>query len=668
MVTHRVQSQSNGAAPAATHPSATLMFAALAQLDEGVIVADADGRITFVNEAAARLHGMARLDVTPEHYAASYQLLTEDGAPYPSTELPLARAVLRGETVIDARWRIRRPDGSEISAVGSARPVLAPGGEQLGAVLTVRDDTLRIRAEQVARSASAMLNAVSDERARATGILEQMADAHFVLDAEYRFVSVNAASERTLRRRREELIGRCIWDVFPKAVGGAFDDAYRTVMNDRVEVHLVNAYTDDELDIVAEVDAYPTVDGGVAVFWRDIGPRVRAEEGLRASEKRLRELFEQAPVAVAVMSGPDHIYTTVSPLYARTPGLGRPLIGRSMREAFPEVAATGYIEAMDRVYRTGIPFAATERQVMLARPGDGALEEHFFNIGFQPLRDSQGRVYAVASVAYDVTDHVRARREADLARVDADRQRHAAQAANMAKSEFLSTVSHELRTPLHAIAGYTELLTMGLRGPLSEPQRHDLERIRQASEHLLGLVTDVLNFARVEAGHVEYNLVEVEFATLLAELAPLVMPLLEAKQLTFDRDGCADDTPDQPHRVYTDPEKLRQILLNLLSNAIKFTDVGGRVSISCHSSEDDPLTRVDVRDTGRGIPADQTERIFEPFVQVDRHRTPGSQQGVGLGLSISRDLARAMGGDLTVTSVVGEGSTFSLTLPRAPQP
>ena len=148
-----------------------------------------------------------------------------------------------------------------------------------------------------------------------------------------------------------------------------------------------------------------------------------------------------------------------------------------------------------------------------------------------------------------------------------------------------------------------------------------------------------------------------------ADLEPLVGPQLAAKGIAFDHDGCAPDTPDQPHRVRADPEKLRQILLNLLTNAVKFTDAGGRVTLRCAIDAD--AVRVRVTDTGRGIPHDQIERIFEPFVQVDRHRTHESQQGVGLGLAISRDLARGMGGELVAESSAGVGSTFTLTLPRA---
>jgi signal transduction histidine kinase len=253
--------------------------------------------------------------------------------------------------------------------------------------------------------------------------------------------------------------------------------------------------------------------------------------------------------------------------------------------------------------------------------------------------------------------------------VEAERAaRAAAEEANAAKTQFLSTMSHELRTPLNAIGGYADLLAMGVRGPVTEAQRQDLERLRRANQHLTGLVTDVLSFARLEAGQVEYHLADTELGPLVADVEALVGPQLAAKGLAFEHDGCAPDTPDRPHAARADVEKVRQILLNLLTNAIKFTEPGGRVALACATDPGAAAVRLRVTDTGRGIPADQLERIFQPFVQVDRHRTPGSQQGVGLGLAISRDLARGMSGDLTAESTVGVGSTFTLTLPAASSP
>jgi signal transduction histidine kinase len=230
--------------------------------------------------------------------------------------------------------------------------------------------------------------------------------------------------------------------------------------------------------------------------------------------------------------------------------------------------------------------------------------------------------------------------------------------ANQAKSKFLATMSHELRTPLNAIGGYADLLLAGVRGPLTDHQRADIERIQRSGKHLLGLINDILQFARIEAGRIEYRIEDLPVPPLLRTLEELIRPELDAKQLDFSQ---AIVQPDLCLRG--DAEKVRRILLNLVTNAVKFTAPGGRLQLACEA--DEQVVRIRVADTGRGIPQEHLHKIFEPFVQVDRDSVPAHRQGVGLGLSISRELAHAMGGSLEAQSAVGVGSTFTLTLPRA---
>ena len=238
--------------------------------------------------------------------------------------------------------------------------------------------------------------------------------------------------------------------------------------------------------------------------------------------------------------------------------------------------------------------------------------------------------------------------KADAARLDAE-------SANRAKSDFLAVASHELRTPLNAIAGFAQLIALGIRGPVTEAQQADLEKIRRSQVALTGLINELLSFARLERGAVRYDLETVVVGDVVARAGEMVEELMRERNITFVRPD-----PSAPVLARADADKVQQVLLNLLSNALKFTAEGGRVELSF--GEHDGRVAIKVSDTGRGIPADKLEAIFHPFVQVDQSRVR-DQPGIGLGLSISRDLAQGMGGDLSVESTVGQGSTFTLSVP-----
>lgn len=239
--------------------------------------------------------------------------------------------------------------------------------------------------------------------------------------------------------------------------------------------------------------------------------------------------------------------------------------------------------------------------------------------------------------------------EAELAREDAER-------ANRAKADFLAVMSHELRTPLTAISGYSDLLQLGIYGPLTDAQRDALTRIVRNQDHVLALIKDVLNFAKIEAGQVQYDIRDVVVDEVLSGVEPLIAPQLRAKGLEFVCLVC-----DPRVTVRADRDRLQQILINLLANAIKFTPAGGRITLECDARPHD--VRIRVADTGAGIAAERLPLIFEPFVQGHRALNR-PHEGVGLGLAISRDLALDMGAQLAVESEVGRGSVFTLVLAR----
>ena len=282
---------------------------------------------------------------------------------------------------------------------------------------------------------------------------------------------------------------------------------------------------------------------------------------------------------------------------------------------------------------------------------DGSL--FWANVVITALRDHSGELIGFAKVTRDLSE----RRAAEQRAIEDARRVAESDAANRAKSEFLAVMSHELRTPLNAIAGYTQLLEMEIHGVVNEHQHAVLERIQRSHRHLLGLINDILNLARIEAGRLEYRIESVPVVELIEELMPMIEPQLVRKGIEYQV------SVDPSLIVRADRDKVQQIFLNLLSNAVKFTPSHGRITIDGAAGEEQPCTVfLRVSDTGVGIPADKLELIFDPFVQVDASHTR-TAEGSGLGLSISRDLARGMQGDLRVRSMEGEGSSFTLTLP-----
>jgi PAS domain S-box-containing protein len=237
----------------------------------------------------------------------------------------------------------------------------------------------------------------------------------------------------------------------------------------------------------------------------------------------------------------------------------------------------------------------------------------------------------------------------------AERATSDAEQANRAKSHFLAMMSHELRTPLNAILGYVELLEIGVDGAVNATQQAHLGRIRTSGRMLLRLIEDVLDFAKLESGRLTFHITDVLVNDVMLPLQTFVEPQLARRGVEYRAHPCPADLI-----VRGDSDKIEQILLNLVSNAVKFTE-SGSIDVRCHGTEKD--VRIEVMDTGRGIPADMLDTIFEPFVQGEQDLTR-TIPGTGLGLSISRQFARGMGADITVDSTVGVGSRFTLILPR----
>jgi signal transduction histidine kinase/PAS domain-containing protein len=526
------------------------------------------------------------------------------------------------------------------------------------------------------------------------GILASITDPFVVHDAEWRFTYINDQAfdvfQHSARGPRGSLIGAVLWDVYPDIVGTDHEREMRRAATERIPVTYEAYYA--EAGTWSVMSCYPLPDGGLATQWRDVTARRRAEETARylarASEVLGNSLdyettlAELAHIVVPELAEWCTVHVTDPAGGARQVVLAhadpeKVRWAEELNRRYPPDASVD--QGVPRVLRTGQAEIHPEitDEMLLAGARDEEHRRLILELGLRsaiivPLV-AHGRILGALSLLSVRTGRRFGQADLELAQelarraalaVDnsllhrAERQaRLAADEANMAKMQFLAVMSHELRTPLNAIGGYAELMRLGIRGPVTEEQVQDLDRIASSQRNLLGLINDILNFAKLEAGHLEFRTDDVPLKPLLEDIEALVAPQLRSAHLAF-----GGSSGDDSIVLRADREKVRQIVLNLLGNAIKFTPAGGRVAVSCTRQGD--RVRVEVTDTGIGIAADRLQSVFDPFVQLDRTLT-SQHEGTGLGLAISRDLARAMHGDIEATSELGKGSTFSLVLPAA---
>lgn len=650
------------------HSPAPFLLESLDALPDSVSVFDYEFRLLYLNATARQL--LASSGLAPE---AVLNRVAWDTLPHlrgTEWEAALRKAANERVPVQFERHAPSMQSWTETRIHPSASVMTA----------FTRDIAERHETERRSADAEALLDA----------ILNNTADSIYVKDRDGRYVAINEVGAASVKRAPHEVIGKTNFDFSPPELA-------THIRADELEVMATGVATHTEEHTQRDGDQhYYLISRGI---WRDASGDVRGTVGVATdiTERKLRErdttlLAEAGRVLTESL---DYRATINSVAQLVTPALADWCsVVVPSRDGRFETLAVAHADPEKARWAREIteryPFAPnatagaanvlrTGRSELYAHITDESLvavarsEEHLALLRALHLRSAiiapmsvHGRTVGVITLVGAESGRVFTERDIliveELGRRGALAIENAglfaaAAAANRAKSEFLASISHELRTPLNAIIGYAELLGDGITAPVSPAQQEQLLRIRASAGHLLGLIEEVLSFSRMEAGQERATPQEVSVVLVLEEAASIVRPMAVAKKLPLTIAAVAAGL-----HMHTDILKLRQILVNLLTNAVKFTDTG---SVSVHVDQDDDCCTFVVTDTGIGIDPTYLQRVFEPFWQVEQtaSRRVG---GTGLGLSVTRRLARLLGGDVTVTSALSEGSTFVVRLPRDP--
>ncbi len=643
--------------------------AILSQLAEGVIVADAGGRLTFVNEAAARLHGVAELGVTPDRYSATYHLFTVDGDPYPPEDLPLARA-LRGETVEDARWRIDRPDGTSVLAIGSARPIRDSSGRQVAAVVTVRDDTERDAAERQVRENEARLRALTDNLPG--GMVFQLSTGADGRDR--RFLFISQSHERLTGIAAEAAIRdpSIPYNLIHPDDRAGLVQAESEAIRDRAPFDMqVRFRRADGAERWCRILSAPREQEDGSLIWDglqiDITDRVAAELALRALNANLEQRVAERTAEKNLLA--TLVETTDVQVMACDLDYSILAINKANADEFARVYGVRphagdnllALLADQPIHQDEVRFGwaralGGQEMTVIEQFGEVGPDQPYYSISFRTLRDGAGQRIGAYQFVTDVTERLRA--EARLLEAqEALRQSQKMEAIG----QLTGGVAHDFNNLLTPIVACLDRL---IRGGLGDDREQRLiDGAMQSADRAKTLVQRLLAFARrqpLQAGAVD-----------LAELVRSMAGLVES---TLGPDVEVQvKLEDQLPSARADANQLEMALLNLAVNGRDAMPAGGTLTISATKqsvagAHPTNLTagdyvRLSVADTGIGMDAETARRAMEPFFS-----TKGIGKGTGLGLSMVHGLAAQLGGAVTLTSEPDRGTCVDVWLPISTDP
>ncbi|MBW3655228.1 MAG: PAS domain-containing protein [Gemmatimonadetes bacterium] len=666
-----------------------------------LFIMDEHQRCTYMNPAAEQLTGFTLAEVQGKALHDYVHHTRPDGTPYPLEECPIDRAFPQNMREQGEETFVHR-DGHFYPVAFTASPI-RDGERTVGTIIEARDITADRQAEAERRR---LLNELELERARLRTVFrESPAFIAMVTGPNHVFELANPPYYQLVGHR--DIVGKPVAEAIPEVVEQGFlallDNVYATgqpfigtevpVQLQReagagMEARFVNfvyqplpgpdgtvsgilAHGVDVTELVeqrrrleeqaAELEAQTEELTVQAQQMEEVQVELeisneqlqRAMEGagresaqLDAERSRLRELFMQAPALIAVLRGPEHVFELANPPYLATIG-GREVLGRTIRQALPEVEGQGYFEMLDGVYASGEPVVGNESLALIDRQGNGTLEEGFFNFVFQPLRDGDA-VSGILIHAVEVTTQVRARREVEAKADELGRLARQLEASNKELDQFAYVASHDLKAPLRGIANLSSWIEEDLGERVTDEAREHLELLRGRVDRMEGLIDGILQYSR--AGRVREEPEEVDVQALVEE----------AEDLLALPAGFEVRVPEPLPRMVTERLPLQQVFMNLIGNAAKYnTSPGPWVQVT--AGDLGSAFEFSVADNGPGIAPEYHERIFGIFQTLQAR---DKVEGTGIGLSLVKKLVESRGGRIWVESPPNGGATFRFTWPR----